>query len=36
MDKDLYLAFPEAGFSIDFSCVDFPDGPLDAMAGPAT
>ena len=36
MDKDLYLAFPEAGFSIDFSYVDFPDGHLDAMAGPAT
>ena len=36
MDKDLYLAFPEAGISIDFSYVDFPDGHLDAMAGRAT
>ena len=35
MNKDLYLAFPEAGLSIDFSNVDFPDGHLDAMASRA-
>ena len=35
MDKDLYLAFPEVGLSIDFSYVDFPDGHMEAMADQA-
>ncbi|MFP6887090.1 MAG: hypothetical protein VB997_05985, partial [Opitutales bacterium] len=32
MNKDLYLAFPEIGFSSDFSYVDFPEEYLDAMS----
>ena len=33
MNKDLYLTFSEAGFSADFSLVDFPDGFFESMAG---
>tara|TARA_Y100000588_G_scaffold175883_1_gene189949 strand:- start:1681 stop:3261 length:1581 start_codon:yes stop_codon:yes gene_type:complete len=35
MNQDLYLSFPEIGFSADFSLVDFPDGFLESMTSKA-
>jgi len=35
MNKNLYLSFPETGFSADFSLVDFPEAFLASMASAA-